>query len=279
LKTLTPQALAHLRQRITQLTWCWKITRTDGTVMGFTKHDKDLLIDGLRYKARSGIKPTAIASDDTLSVNNQNIESILSDDGITALDLSGGKWDYAKVETFLACYTDLSIRVPLLSGVLGQTEHNGRSYSAELRTLTQNLSQTQNDVTQKNCRYEFGDSRCTKDLSALTYTLSVAAVQSRRAFTVPASFAGSDKLFNFGRLTWDSGGNLGTVCGISRYTATTKTIELFEPTASPIQPGDTFTAIAGCERTERACKAYGNDANYGGEPHVPGADEFLKGAK
>jgi uncharacterized phage protein (TIGR02218 family) len=279
LRTLPPQTLAHLAQRITQLTWCWKITRTDGTVMGFTKLDKDLVVDGLRYKARSGIKPTAIASDDTLSVNNQNIESILSDSGITALDLSGGKWDYAAVETFLVCYTDLSIRVPLLSGVLGQTEHNGRSYSAELRTLTQNLNQTQNDVTQKNCRYEFGGPKCTKDLIGLTYSLPVATVLSKRAFTVPASFAGSDKLFNFGRLTWDSGGSLGTIHGISRYTATTKTIELFEPTTTPIQIGDTFTAIAGCERTIRACKAYANDANFGGEPHIPGADEFLKGIK
>jgi uncharacterized phage protein (TIGR02218 family) len=279
LRTLNSQVLNHLNQRLTELTWCWKIERRDGVVQGFTRFNRNLVIDGIIYKARSGIKPTAIASDIALSVNNLSVDSVLSSDGITAADLSGGKYDYAKASIFLVCHSNLALRIPLITGTLGQTDRMDGAYSAEIRSLTQKLDQAQNQLTQKNCRYELGDANCTKELSDLTYSLSVLEVRSDREILLPSTFTERDRIFNFGKLTWTTGLNNGTVYAISTYDASSRRITLFEPTANPITAGDSFTAIAGCERTIRACKFYENDINFGAEPHVPGADEFLKGAK
>jgi hypothetical protein len=48
-KTISPALAQHLAGEVTTLATCWKITRRDGAVLGFTDHVRDLrgLIDGL----------------------------------------------------------------------------------------------------------------------------------------------------------------------------------------------------------------------------------------
>ena len=33
---------------------CWRVERRDGVAIGLTAHDRDLVIDGLVYRARAG---------------------------------------------------------------------------------------------------------------------------------------------------------------------------------------------------------------------------------
>jgi uncharacterized phage protein (TIGR02218 family) len=48
-------------------------------------------------------------------------------------------------------------------------------------------------------------------------------------------------------------------------------IELWRSMASPIEPGDTFTITAGCDKTFDTCKAkFANGINFRGFPHIPG---------
>ena len=42
---------AHLASGITTLARCWALTRADGTVLGFTDHDRDIGFDGIVFKA------------------------------------------------------------------------------------------------------------------------------------------------------------------------------------------------------------------------------------
>jgi len=39
MKSITPQLQNHLEQEVTTLTTCWRLTRRDGTVLGFTELD------------------------------------------------------------------------------------------------------------------------------------------------------------------------------------------------------------------------------------------------
>jgi uncharacterized phage protein (TIGR02218 family) len=58
------------------------------------------------------------------------------------------------------------------------------------------------------------------------------------------------------------------------------TIELWQPMASAIAPGDTFTVAAGCDKQFSTCKAkFANAANFRGFPHIPGPDYVLSVAK
>ena len=46
MKSLSPALQAHLDDGTTTLAWCWKITRSDGEVLGFTDHDRALSFGG-----------------------------------------------------------------------------------------------------------------------------------------------------------------------------------------------------------------------------------------
>ena len=45
---------ARLADDATTLCLCWRVTLRDGTVLGFTEHDRDLAFGGLTFLAASG---------------------------------------------------------------------------------------------------------------------------------------------------------------------------------------------------------------------------------
>ena len=54
--TRYPEALkAHLAGGATTLARCFAVARRDGTVMGFTDHDRDVVFDGITFRADSGL--------------------------------------------------------------------------------------------------------------------------------------------------------------------------------------------------------------------------------
>ena len=45
----------------------------------------------------------------------------------------------------------------------------------------------------------------------------------------------------------------------------------------PYMLGDTYTIVAGCDKTAATCKArYANLVNFRGEPFIPGTDAILR---
>jgi uncharacterized phage protein (TIGR02218 family) len=273
MRTLSNAARNALAASITTLTWCWRITRRDGVVQGFTRLDRDLVLDGVTYRAAVGIDPTAIAQTNNLNVNNLQLQSVLSDRGIREADLVGGLYDYAEVSIFLIDWMTLSDPIPLVSGTIGEFATDGLGYQAECRGLTQALAQSQSQVTSKTCRYSFGDSKCGMDLIRYTYDFTVDDTFNPHTIVVTSMAGVADGVFNFGQLTWTSGQNRGQDCAIASYSR--GRFGLFEDAPYPIEPGDTFTAVAGCGHTPRDCAAFGNSANFGGETYVPGAQTFL----
>jgi uncharacterized phage protein (TIGR02218 family) len=276
----------HIQQEVTTLCWCWRIARTDGVILGFTNFDTDLVIGGVRYAAATGFTPSAIATDNTMSVNNLEISSILDAASITPEDLVGGKFDYARVDIFLVNYLDLPTSLNtnppkhllLLSGVLGEVKNSDYSFSAEVRSKAQFLSQKSTNLTSKLCRYDLGNAKCTVNLTNYTHNLTVASVVNSRTFTV-TNFNQIDNYFDYGNVRFTSGSNNGVKAMVATYTNSTRTITLFEPLPYQLQAGDTLVAIAGCRKTTQDCQSrYSNILNYGGEPHVPGADTYFAGA-
>src|SRR3546814_4034154 len=45
-----------LRAEVVTLAWCWRLARRDGVVIGFTSHDRDLVIGGLAYRDRKSTR-------------------------------------------------------------------------------------------------------------------------------------------------------------------------------------------------------------------------------
>jgi uncharacterized phage protein (TIGR02218 family) len=96
-----PEALqAHLDSRATTLCWCWRVTRGDGTKLGFTDHDRSLTFGGTDFEAATGFTGTEIAGAVGLAVDSLDVESALRSDRLNEDDLAAGFYDNAVVEIF-----------------------------------------------------------------------------------------------------------------------------------------------------------------------------------
>ena len=49
---------AWLDPELTSIALCWRLDRRDGVALGFTTHDRDLLIGGLTYRTAPGMLPS-----------------------------------------------------------------------------------------------------------------------------------------------------------------------------------------------------------------------------
>ena len=65
-----PYGIPWMENEIVHSAWCWKITRTDGVVLGFTSHDEDIEYNGVVYKASTGFAPTAVSTSGDMAVDN-----------------------------------------------------------------------------------------------------------------------------------------------------------------------------------------------------------------
>ena len=281
MKNLSTAIANHLTREVTNLATCWKITRTDNFTQGFTNHNRNLVIDGITYKAATGFNASAFDQDNTLAVRNLDIESVLTDDGINEADLAGGKYDYASIDVFLVRWDDLpaslSLNPPehilMVRGVLGEVSMSNRRYKAEVRSFAQLLQQRISTITTKECRAAFGDSKCTKDLTPFTDNLVITGVTDRRQFTVNSGRPNG--FYELGQITITSGNNVGIKAMVLSHSS--GIIQLFESLPYNLQAGNSLIAVAGCNKTIDACRNYGNILNYQGEPHIPGEDVFLAG--
>ncbi len=276
MKTATTELAAHLAGEVTTLATCWKITRRDAVVLGFTDHVRDLEIDGVLYRAASGYTRTAIRSTSDLAVDNLDVESVFSDEGITETDLRAGLYDFAEIRMFLVNYQDLSQGIlKLRRGWLGEISIRDGMYVAELRGMVQKLQMTVGEVYAPDCSADLGDARCGIDLAALEESGSVTSVTSDTAFE--SSLAQATGWYDGGELTWTSGTNGGQTVAVRHWDEAAGTLSLFLPALYAVDIGDAFTIRPGCDKSFSTCKAkFDNAINFRGFPHVPGNDQILR---
>lgn len=139
-RTISTGLQSHFEGENLTLATCWKITRTDATVMGFTDHVDDIVFDLVTYQAATGFEPTDVQQRDDMSVDNMDITGILDSSAITESDLQGGVYDYAEIEIFMVNYEDLTQgKMILKRGWLGEVRVNRGQFIAEVRGLAQKL--------------------------------------------------------------------------------------------------------------------------------------------
>ena len=264
----------HLASEVTTLATCWKVTRRDGTVMGFTDYLTDLTVSGVHYVAATGATPTGISSSDQFSVDNLDVQGILSSDAITEHDIGAGLYDYAAIQIFTVNATDLTQGIMLYRvGWLGEVTVKNGQFTAELRGLAQLLQQNIGEIFSPSCRAIFGDSRCKINLASYTFNGTVTALSSQQAF-YSSSLTQASGYFTSGEIQWLAGANAGLRMEIKTFLNGQVTFVLPMPNAIAI--GDTFKAVAGCDKSFPTCYSrFANAVNFRGEPYVPGMDQLL----
>lgn len=283
MKTLPSGLQTLLDSRYTTLAWCWKVTRTDGIILGFTDHDKDLTFGGDTYEAASGFTASEMAEGLGLSVDNLEAEGALSSDSITELDLAQGLYDNAEVEIYRVDWTNTDNRILIRKGNLGEVTTNDGTFMAEVRGLAHKLNQPQGRVYQNQCDAKLGDSRCGVDLTDAQFLGfgQVEAIIATNKFTASGLTGFVDGLFSNGVLTWTSGsGNQSASVEIKQFDAASggsdATITLWLSPLFSLTSGDQFTVVAGCDKLFSTCRdQFNNKDNFRGFPHIPGGDYVL----
>jgi uncharacterized phage protein (TIGR02218 family) len=274
MKPILPTLKHHFTSEVTTIVTCWKVSRIDNVIMGFTDHTSDLIIDNITYKAAAGFSPSSIESSSRFAVDNIDILGILDSSFITESDILSGSYDYAEVEVFQVNYNDLlQGKVVELRGWIGEVSIKGNQFVAEVRSITQKLQQNIGELYSPTCRAVLGDTRCKLDLMNYTLTSTVTNVTNRQTFT--ANEAINERgYFAQGEVEWLTGGNVGRRMEIKEFAKAQFTLSL--PMMNDIRAGDKFKAIAGCDKAfSTCCNKFKNAINFRGEPYIPGMDKML----
>lgn len=278
MKTLSPDLADHLAGGATTLCRCWRLTRKDGAVFGFTDHDRDIVFDAVVHSAEGGLSTSADVAASGLSVGGFEIDGALSDARLAAADLAAGSYDGATVALWLVNWADPEERVQLRRGSLGEVTRADGAFRAEVRGPAADLDTVKGRLFQPRCDVDLGDGRCGIDLGAAAHRLAtqVIGVHDRASLTVTGLAGYADGWFTRGRLTFTSGANAGRASEIKAQSTAVGRIELWQPMPVDIVVGDAVVLTAGCDKRFSTCTAkFANALNFRGFPHMPGNDAVL----
>ncbi|MFV0244912.1 MAG: DUF2163 domain-containing protein [Qingshengfaniella sp.] len=273
--------LAHLRSGTTTLCRCWKLTRTDGVVLGFTDHDGDLVFDGVRFAADTGLTAEALSQSTGLSVDNTEAAGILSALSVSEADIAAGRFDGAEVETWLVNWAVPAERTLRFRGMVGEIRSGGGAFHAELRGLSEALNRPNGRVFQSLCDAGFGDGRCGIDLSDPAYSVerALVGITQGTVLEVTGLTAYAPGWFDRGRLTVLDGAGTGLSARIKRDQRSpdgSARITLWEDLRAAVVPGNRVRLVAGCDKKLATCRdRFANATNFRGFPHLPGEDWLM----
>ena len=274
MRNISPALESHFAGGLQTLATCWHIIRTDGVELGFTDHDQPFTVDAIDYDSIAGFTPTTVESKSNMSVDNLDVEGQTFPSKITEADLLAGLYDYAEIEIFIVNYNDLSQgKLVVKRGQLGEVTLSSQMFQAEVRGLTQHLSQTIGEVFSPSCRAILGDSRCKIVLAGVTVATTVTEATNNQSFKATALTQDAG-WFTGGEVIWTSGNNAPRRIEVKEFSSTQVVLAL--PMGKSIQVGDGFDIIAGCDKTHETCQSkFANIINFRGEPDVPGTDKLL----
>jgi uncharacterized phage protein (TIGR02218 family) len=278
MKQLLPELQAHLDTGTTTLAWCWRVRRRDGIALGFTDHDHALAFDGTTFEAATGFTASDMKESVGLSVDNLDVTGALRSDSLNETELNAGLFDDASVEIWRVNWSDVTQRVLMRSGTLGEVKRAGAAFSAEIRGLTHVLQQPKGRLYQYTCDATLGDQRCTvptisPELSTVATVISASADGHALSVTLNGTYAAD--WFTRGLATLASGPSLNAKSEIRRHAiiGSAITLDLWQPFPAPLIAGDTLTLTAGCDKHIDTCRRkFDNVLNFRGFPHMPGND-------
>lgn len=244
--TTIPSALAPTyQQQVMCLSILVKITRTDGTILGFTTHDKTITFMGLRYEAMSAVTASNIRYQVGKDPDNLDISGILNSDSITELDLRNGFYDDAKITVMECNWSNIAAGVRVgLAGVIGDLTITDGQYKATILSNLQLLQRQIGRATTPSCTvHQFGDFQCKFDVNGntvqgdpITSSASVTSVTAQEDLIL-AGIVTKSGFYTYGLLTSTSGSNSGLRRQIKLH-GDSVTADARSANASPISTGN-----------------------------------------
>lgn len=157
-----PEVLAaRIDSGAATLCHAWLLTRVDGTRLGFTDHDRDLVVDGVSCRAGQGW--TAGVAEGGLGVSaagSMAVAGVLDGEALDAAELAAGGYDGARVECRRLDWSEPALAVTLWTGRIARVVARGEAFSAELEGPLAQLERVAGRTYGRLCDANLGDGRC-----------------------------------------------------------------------------------------------------------------------
>ena len=160
------ELVARIESGAAMLCHAWMLTRTDGVVMGFTDHDRDLTVEGVVCRAASGWTGGAVEGDVGLGAGSAVVAGVLDDAAISDSDVEAGVYDRAKIELWRVDWERPDLKVRLWTGRLAKIRREGERFTAELEGPLAALERVVGRTCGRDCDATLGDARCRVDRDA-----------------------------------------------------------------------------------------------------------------
>jgi len=184
MRTLSSELVARIESGAARLCHAWVLRRVDGTELGFTDHDRDLIVDGVSCRAASGWTAGAADSAVGFSAGSAAVAGGLDDAAITEVDVEAGRYDGASVSLWRVDWSGDDAGVRLWTATLARIRREGAAFTAELEGPLAKLERVVGRTYGRECDAVLGDGRCGVDLAAFP-----GAVCDKRWATCAATFA------------------------------------------------------------------------------------------
>jgi hypothetical protein len=165
MRPVPEELAARIESGASTLCHVWLLRRVDGVAAGFTDHDRDLEIEGVRCRAASGWTLGAADSAVGLTPGAAVVAGVLDDDGIPEADLELGLFDHADLALWRVDWRRPDLKVRLWVGKLARVRREGDRFTAELEGPLAALERVVGRTYGRDCDAQLGDSRCRLDLS------------------------------------------------------------------------------------------------------------------
>ena len=267
----------HLLRNCTTVCHAWRLTRRDGVVSGYTDHDLPLTVDGTLCEPGSGFTGSEAQASLGFAIDTVDVQGALSSTGLVDEEIEAGLLDDAMIETFLVNWRESGEFALIRKAIVGRITLRDGAFVAELKSRMHALDQPNARYLTRACGAELGDARCGFDLgrSGFSGAGSVLGEIAPDAYRVGGLGGFEPDWFTYGVLTWTSGPRNGRADRIvdHRRQGDDALLYFVPITGQAPEPGDTFTIVAGCDKSFANCKSkFGNHENFRGFPHLPGND-------
>lgn len=155
---------ARIESGAAKLCHAWVLRRVDGVELGFTDHDRDLIVEGVPCRAASGWTAGAADSAVGLGGGTAAVAGGLDDAAITDADVEAGLYDGASVALWRVDWDRPDLKVRLWSATLTRIRREGGSFTAELEGPLARLERVVGRTYGRDCDAMLGDGRCGVDL-------------------------------------------------------------------------------------------------------------------
>lgn len=282
----------------------WKVTRQDGTEQGFTNHDRLITYNTLDYPSVFGFSGTSSQRTAELSTDSTEMTGVFGSDDYTTPDfyplfimeedLILGKYDNASVVVEVYDWLSNTVISTQFRGTIGgytvgYIADKAKQYQIEVQSIIEKLDVNVSAETSSECRHKFlsqGYGRCnlaptpdnTTNINLPQIKGTISAVNSTSEILVSSPATDNWEGFKYGTVRFLTGKLAGTEVYIINTSSPNAIVFLY---ALPITPavGDEVRLTKPCNKSTEACNNFGNIANYGGFPRLPGIDNLVSGAE